>query len=379
MPDAERATVDAFRTRARRRRARPGGLRDLAAARRPHGRGAQADRLRAAAGRRLATVLSYAPLPGAGDSDSRRGLRPWGGSSIVLAVALAVAGCGDSGLTEGGEGGDVTVTNHPALLFSPPWIAAAGPEAVREERRATSSRSSAPRAAGPRSATSSAAGCRSARSRPPPRSPRSRPARTSGSSAAASPRSKDVLLGHAPGLQARLDRGPEGQGGRLHEPRVRDAGAARAVARALRGRRRQRQDALDGRPHRGADRAQERRHRRGGDPRAGLLRAGRGGGLEAGLPGLRLRARVPLHGDHHRARRAREGPRARREDDRRARRGHRVPQAPTPRRSRRRGPRRRRSSRPARSRRCRRSIPRSTGSSASTSPRRSRRWPRRCA
>ena len=35
-----------------------------------------------------------------------------------------VAGCGDAGLTEGAEGGDVTVTNHPALLFSPPWIAA---------------------------------------------------------------------------------------------------------------------------------------------------------------------------------------------------------------------------------------------------------------
>ena len=44
--------------------------------------------------------------------------------AITLAVALAVSGCGDSGLTEGGEGGDVTVTNHPALLFSPPWIAA---------------------------------------------------------------------------------------------------------------------------------------------------------------------------------------------------------------------------------------------------------------
>ena len=46
-------------------------------------------------------------------------------AAAVLALALAFAGCGDSGLTEGGEGGDVTVTNHPALLFSPPWIAAA--------------------------------------------------------------------------------------------------------------------------------------------------------------------------------------------------------------------------------------------------------------
>jgi NitT/TauT family transport system substrate-binding protein len=42
----------------------------------------------------------------------------------VVALALVVAACGDSGLTEGAEGGDVTVTNHPALLFSPPWIAA---------------------------------------------------------------------------------------------------------------------------------------------------------------------------------------------------------------------------------------------------------------
>jgi NitT/TauT family transport system substrate-binding protein len=41
-----------------------------------------------------------------------------------LALVLALAGCGDSGLTEGAEGGDVTVSNHPALLFSPPWIAA---------------------------------------------------------------------------------------------------------------------------------------------------------------------------------------------------------------------------------------------------------------
>ncbi|MDA0182729.1 ABC transporter substrate-binding protein [Solirubrobacter phytolaccae] len=42
----------------------------------------------------------------------------------AVALALVVAGCGDSGLTEGAEGGDVTVTNHPALLYSPPWIAA---------------------------------------------------------------------------------------------------------------------------------------------------------------------------------------------------------------------------------------------------------------
>ena len=44
------------------------------------------------------------------------------GTALVLVVALSA--CGDSGLTEGGEGGDVTVSNHPALLFSPPWIAA---------------------------------------------------------------------------------------------------------------------------------------------------------------------------------------------------------------------------------------------------------------
>ena len=44
---------------------------------------------------------------------------------IIVVLALVLAGCGDSGLTEGAEGGDVTVTNHPALLFSPPWIAAA--------------------------------------------------------------------------------------------------------------------------------------------------------------------------------------------------------------------------------------------------------------
>jgi NitT/TauT family transport system substrate-binding protein len=43
---------------------------------------------------------------------------------VGLALTAAVSGCGDSGLTEGGEGGDVTVSNHPALLFSPPWIAA---------------------------------------------------------------------------------------------------------------------------------------------------------------------------------------------------------------------------------------------------------------
>jgi NitT/TauT family transport system substrate-binding protein len=42
----------------------------------------------------------------------------------AAAVVLACAACGDSGLTEGAEGGDVTVSNHPALLFSPPWITA---------------------------------------------------------------------------------------------------------------------------------------------------------------------------------------------------------------------------------------------------------------
>ena len=42
----------------------------------------------------------------------------------AIALVCVLAGCGDSGLTEGAEGGDVTVSNHPALLFSPPWIAA---------------------------------------------------------------------------------------------------------------------------------------------------------------------------------------------------------------------------------------------------------------
>src|SRR5687767_4103347 len=42
----------------------------------------------------------------------------------ILALVGALNGCGDAGLTEGAEGGDVTVSNHPALLFSPPWIAA---------------------------------------------------------------------------------------------------------------------------------------------------------------------------------------------------------------------------------------------------------------
>ena len=177
------------------------------------------------------------------------------------------------------------------------------------------------------------------------------------------------LLGHRPGLEPRLDRGPGGQGGRLHQPRLRDAGAAGALARALRRRRRQRQDARHGRAHRGADRAQAGRHRRRRDPRAGLLRAGRGGGLEAGLPRLRLRAGVHVDRDHHRPGRAREGPRARREDDRRPRGGHRLRQGTTRSRSRRPGPRRPRSSRPARSRRSRASTRTSTGWSASTARR----------
>jgi NitT/TauT family transport system substrate-binding protein len=44
--------------------------------------------------------------------------------ALILMLVAGLAACGDSGLTEGAEGGDVTVTNHPALLFSPPWIAA---------------------------------------------------------------------------------------------------------------------------------------------------------------------------------------------------------------------------------------------------------------
>ena len=46
------------------------------------------------------------------------------GAATALVLVLTLAACGDSGLTEGGEGGDVTVSNHTALLFSPPWIAA---------------------------------------------------------------------------------------------------------------------------------------------------------------------------------------------------------------------------------------------------------------
>src|SRR4051794_20678429 len=50
--------------RAGRGRARPGGLRDLAAARRPHGRGAQADRVRAAARGRLTQAANLARISG---------------------------------------------------------------------------------------------------------------------------------------------------------------------------------------------------------------------------------------------------------------------------------------------------------------------------
>jgi NitT/TauT family transport system substrate-binding protein len=42
--------------------------------------------------------------------------------AAVVALVLGIAACGDTG-TEG-EAGDITVTNHPALLYSPPWIAA---------------------------------------------------------------------------------------------------------------------------------------------------------------------------------------------------------------------------------------------------------------
>ena len=46
--------------------------------------------------------------------------------AVATALLLGVAACGDSGLTEGAEGGDITVSNHPALLYSPPWIVAVG-------------------------------------------------------------------------------------------------------------------------------------------------------------------------------------------------------------------------------------------------------------
>ncbi len=48
-------------------------------------------------------------------------MQRWAGA---IALVCVLAGCGDAGLTEGAEGGDVTVSNHPALLFSPPWITA---------------------------------------------------------------------------------------------------------------------------------------------------------------------------------------------------------------------------------------------------------------
>lgn len=44
--------------------------------------------------------------------------------AVTIALVAGVVGCGDSGLTEGAEGGDVTVSNHPGLSFSPPWIVA---------------------------------------------------------------------------------------------------------------------------------------------------------------------------------------------------------------------------------------------------------------
>ncbi len=47
-----------------------------------------------------------------------------GAVAVLFAIVATLTACGDSGLTEGGEGGDVTVSNHPALLFSPPWITA---------------------------------------------------------------------------------------------------------------------------------------------------------------------------------------------------------------------------------------------------------------
>ena len=41
-------------------------------------------------------------------------------TELALLTGAALAACGDAGLTEGAEGGDVTVSNHPSLLFSPP-------------------------------------------------------------------------------------------------------------------------------------------------------------------------------------------------------------------------------------------------------------------
>ena len=43
-------------------------------------------------------------------------------AAAVGAVAAGAFACGDTGTD--GEAGDITVTNHPALLYSPPWIAA---------------------------------------------------------------------------------------------------------------------------------------------------------------------------------------------------------------------------------------------------------------
>jgi NitT/TauT family transport system substrate-binding protein len=50
---------------------------------------------------------------------------PWLAASIVCA-ALAATGCGNvAPESEGALEGEITVSNHPALLYSPPWIAAA--------------------------------------------------------------------------------------------------------------------------------------------------------------------------------------------------------------------------------------------------------------
>jgi NitT/TauT family transport system substrate-binding protein len=45
------------------------------------------------------------------------------GAAAAVVLALA-GGCGTQAASDGGEG-EITVSNHPALLYSPPWIAAA--------------------------------------------------------------------------------------------------------------------------------------------------------------------------------------------------------------------------------------------------------------
>ena len=56
-------------------------------------------------------------VPGAGD-ESHMAALTMKRAAAALALVVTLTACGDSGLTEGGEGGDVTVSNHPALFLA---------------------------------------------------------------------------------------------------------------------------------------------------------------------------------------------------------------------------------------------------------------------